>query len=307
MGTFSQEIITFFQYLANGLTMGSLYALVALGYTMVYGIMKLINFAHGDLVILSSFIGLTIYSYFVGINVNSLMSLFLMFSCTAIFIACVGVLIEKLAYKPLRTAPRLSAVVSALGAGMVIQNSVMLIWGPNASFYPANIFPQKIWVIAGVTITFMDFVILGLSAILMAFLILFINKTKIGTAIRAVAIDQDAAKLMGINVNRVIMYVFIIGSALGSIAGLLIGMKYTGISFHMGWTYALPAFVAAIIGGIGSIPGAVIGGLLLGIFNEIISGYISASWSQTFTFTLLILILIFRPRGILGEKIAEKV
>jgi branched-chain amino acid transport system permease protein len=297
----------FLQQLINGLTIGSLYALVALGYTMVYGVMKLINFAHGDLVAFSAFAGLTIYTQVFGEGVSSLVAVVTVFTFTAAVIAVVGVLLERLAYRPLRTAPRLSAVVSALGAGVVIQNAVMLIWGPNLKVFPSNLFPSTVYVVGEVVFTFTQVMILGLSSALMVALFFFINRTKMGTAIRAVAIDQDAAKLMGINVNRVIMLIFIIGSALGAVAGLFLGIYYRGITFDMGWQYGLNAFVAAIIGGIGNIPGAMVGGLLLGLFNAMISGYLSSQWAETFTFVLLIVILIFRPTGILGEKVAEKV
>jgi branched-chain amino acid transport system permease protein len=231
----------------------------------------------------------------------------IVFTLTAIVVAFVGVLLERLAYRPLRTAPRLSAVVSALGASLVIQNAIMLIWGPNMEIFPANVFPSTSWNFGGVIISFTQLVILALSAVLMVSLYLFINKTKMGTAIRATAIDQDAAKLMGINVNRVIMTIFIIGSMLGAIGGLFIGMYYRGLTFDMGWLYGLNAFIAAIIGGIGSIPGAMLGGLLLGLFNALISGYISTEWAETFTFILLIIILIVKPTGLLGENTAEKV
>ncbi|MDX1810234.1 MAG: branched-chain amino acid ABC transporter permease [Sulfurospirillaceae bacterium] len=297
----------FLQQLINGLTVGSLYALVALGYTMVYGVMKLINFAHGDLVALSAFAGLTIYTQIFGEGKASIFLVLSVFVITALLIAVVGVLLERLAYRPLRTAPRLSAVVSALGAGLVIQNSIMLIWGPNMKIFPSDLFPSTIWQIHGVVFTFTQAMILGVSAVLLLGLYFFINKTKMGTAIRATAIDQDAAKLMGINVNRVIMIIFIIGSALGAVAGLFIGINYRGITFDMGWMYGLNAFIAAIMGGIGNIPGAMLGGLLLGLFNAMISGYISSAWAETFTFILLVVILIFRPTGILGEVVAEKV
>ncbi|QKF82631.1 branched-chain amino acid ABC transporter permease [Halarcobacter ebronensis] len=297
----------FLQQLINGLTIGSLYALVALGYTMVYGVMKLINFAHGDLVAFSAYVGLTIFSQLFGSSATSFVSVIIIFVLTSIIVAFVGVLLERLAYRPLRTAPRLSAVVSALGAALVIQNGIMLIWGPNMLIFPADLLPNTTWNIGGVIITFTQVCILILSAVLMAALYIFINKTKMGTAIRATAIDQDAAKLMGINVNRIIMIIFIIGSILGAIGGLFIGLYYRALIFDMGWLYGLSAFIAAIIGGIGSIPGAMIGGLLLGLFNALIAGYISTEWAETFTFILLIIILIVRPTGILGEKTAEKV
>ncbi|XPV68747.1 MAG: branched-chain amino acid ABC transporter permease [Halarcobacter sp.] len=297
----------FLQQLINGLTVGSLYALVALGYTMVYGVMKLINFAHGDLVAFSAYVGLTIFTQFFGSGATSIVSIVIVFTLTAIIVAIVGVLLERLAYRPLRTAPRLSAVVSALGASLVIQNGIMLIWGPNMKIFPADIFPNTSWTFGTVVISFTQMVILLLSAVVMIALYFFINKTKIGTAIRATAIDQDAAKLMGINVNRIIMTIFIIGSMLGAIGGLFIGIYYRGLTFDMGWLYGLSAFIAAIIGGIGSIPGAMLGGLLLGLFNAMIAGYISTEWAEAFTYILLIIILIVRPTGILGEKTAEKV
>ena len=297
----------FLQQLINGLTMGSLYALVALGYTMVYGVMRLINFAHGDLVAFSAYVGLTVFTQFFGAGATSLINVIIVFIVTCIIVAFAGILLERLAYRPLRTAPRLSAVVSALGASLVIQNGIMLIWGPNMEIFPADLLPSTQWDLGGVIITYTQMVILILSAVLMAALYVFINKTKIGTAIRATAIDQDAAKLMGINVNRIIMIIFVVGSMLGAIGGLFIGIYYRGLTFDMGWLYGLNAFIAAIIGGIGSIPGAMLGGLLLGLFNAMITGYVSTEWAETFTFLLLIIILIVRPTGILGEKTAEKV
>lgn len=297
----------FLQQLINGLTIGSLYALVALGYTMVYGVMKLINFAHGDLVAFSAYVGLTIFTQLFGSTATSFINVIIIFLLTSIIVAFVGVLLERLAYRPLRTAPRLSAVVSALGASLVIQNGIMLIWGPNMQIFPADLLPSTTWNVGGIIITFTQLCILILSAVLMAALYIFINKTKMGTAIRATAIDQDAAKLMGINVNRVIMSIFVIGSMLGAIGGLFIGLYYRALTFDMGWLYGLNAFIAAIMGGIGSIPGAMLGGLLLGLFNALIAGYISTEWAETFTFILLIVILIVRPTGLLGEKTAEKV
>lgn len=296
----------FFQQLVNGLTIGSIYALVALGYTMVYGVMKLINFAHGDLVALSAFVGLTLYTQVLG-GSASLFSVIVIFILSAVIIAMVGVLLERIAYRPLRDAPRLSAVVSALGASLVIENGIMLLWGARMRFFPADLLPSVTWTVGGVVISYVQLLIFVLSCVLMIALYFFIDKTRIGTAIRASSIDQDAARLMGINVNTIIMAIFVIGSALGAIGGLFIGFYYRGINFGMGWNYGLYAFVAAIIGGIGNIPGAMVGGLLLGLFKAFIAGYISSSWADAFTFILLIVILIVRPTGILGERVAEKV
>lgn len=297
----------FIQQIVNGLTIGSIFALVALGYTMVYGVMKLINFAHGDMVALSAYVGLVLYTQFVGSGMPQAIIILLVFLLTAIIIAAAGVILERLAYRPLRTAPRLSAVVSALGASMMIQNGIMLYWGPNLLTFPTGIFPETTWNIAGVTITFIQAFMLILTVVLMITLTLFINYTKYGTAIRASSINQDAAKLMGINVNRVIIIIFIIGAVLGSVGGLFIGIYYRGIEFTLGWNYGLSAFIAAILGGIGNIPGSMVGGYLLGLFTALIAGYVSSVWAEAFTYILLIVILIFRPTGILGERVAEKV
>ena len=296
----------FLQQMVNGLTIGSMFALVALGYTMVYGVMRLINFAHGDLVAASAFVGLAVYTKVMGES-TSPGAVLLIFLLTVLIIAGVGVLLERVAYRPLRNAPRLSAVVSALGASLVIQNGIMLIWGPRMLVFPGELLPQTTWTVGGVVISFIQLLILGLSCLLMVGLYLFVDKTRVGAAIRASSIDQDAAKLMGINVNRIIMVIFIIGSSLGAIGGLFIGLYYRGITFNMGWQYGLYAFVAAILGGIGNIPGAMLGGLLLGLFNALIAGYVSSTWADAFTFMMLIGILIVRPTGILGERVAEKV
>ncbi|MFO7765955.1 MAG: branched-chain amino acid ABC transporter permease [Pelovirga sp.] len=296
---------TFLQQLANGLTIGSIYALVALGYTMVYGVLRLINFAHGDMVAASAFVGLTIYVQVMGQSMT-LFAVVAIFLLTAAVMACVGVILERLAYRPLRTAPRLSAVVSALGASLVIQNGIMLMWGPRMRIFP-ELVPQIYWNFGGVTISLIQVLIMSLSVILMIALYLFVEKTRIGAAIRASSLDQDAARLMGINVDNIIALIFIIGPALGAIGGLFIGLYYRGITFNMGWQYGLYAFIAAILGGIGNIPGAMLGGMLLGLFSAFISGYVSSTWADAFTFMLLIVILIVRPTGLLGERVAEKV
>ncbi|MCD8492913.1 MAG: branched-chain amino acid ABC transporter permease [Geovibrio sp.] len=298
----------FLQQVVNGLIIGSIYALVALGYTMVYGVMKLINFAHGDLVALSAYIGLMFYTQLIGMGVMpQSMVVIMVFVLTAIVAAAVALLVERVAYRPLRNAPRLSAVVSALGASMMIQNGIMLIWGPNITIFPSDILPAASWTIYGITITFVQAAMIIITLLLMVSLTLFINYTKMGTAIRASAINQDVAKLMGINVNMIIMIIFVVGAVLGSVGGLFIGMYYRGISFNLGWIYGLNAFIAAILGGIGNIPGSMVGGYLLGLFTALIAGYVSSTWAEAFTFILLILILIVRPTGILGERVAEKV
>ncbi|MGB3275272.1 MAG: branched-chain amino acid ABC transporter permease [Castellaniella sp.] len=295
------------QQFINGVTVGGIYALIALGYTMVYGVLKMINFAHGDLCILGAFIGLTTLTSGVFAGLPTPLLLVLAFLIAMILVAVVGTLLDQFAYKPLRKAHRLSAVVSALGASMLIENGIMLIWSPNVQVFPNNLLPNITWQIGGAYLSFVQLLIIFCAFLLMASLYFFVHHTRLGTAIRATAIDQDAARLMGINVNRVIAMVFIIGPVLGAIGGLFVGLYYRQTFFTMGWSYGLNAFIAAIIGGIGNIPGAMLGGLVLGLFNAFAAGYISSSWQDAITFALLIGILLVRPSGLLGERVAEKV
>jgi branched-chain amino acid transport system permease protein len=248
-----------------------------------------------------------VYDQFLGKTTNSILAVIIIFAVTGTIIAMAGIVLERVAYRPLRKAPRLSAVVSALGASLVIQNGIMLIWGPRMRFFPADILPAITWNIGGVYISFIQVVILVISLLIMVGLIFFIDKTRVGAAIRATSIDHDASRLMGIDVNGIITLIFVIGNCLGAVGGLLIGRDYRGINFNMGWNYGLYAFVAAIIGGIGNIPGAMVGGMLLGIFKAFIAGYVSSTWADAFTFTLLIAILVVKPTGIMGERVAEKV
>jgi branched-chain amino acid transport system permease protein len=298
---------TLLQQFINGLTVGGIYALIALGYTMVYGVLKLINFAHGDLAIFGAFIGFTLLTSQLAAGGVSLWLILLTFIVAAVVVAAAGMALELTAYRPLRKAHRLSAVVSALGASMLIENGMMLIWSPQTQVFPPNILPNISWHIGTAVLNFTQLLIIVSSFLLMLALYFYVNRTRFGTAIRASAIDQDAARLMGINVNRVITSVFVLGPALGAIGGLFIGLYYREAYFTMGWTYGLNAFIAAIIGGIGNIPGAMVGGLLLGLFNAFAAGYVSSSWQEAITFGLLIAILLVRPTGILGERVAEKV
>ncbi len=298
----------FFQQLTNGLAVGGIYALIALGYTMVYGVLKLINFAHGDLFTIGAYLGLTLLTAleltdrigpFVGVLLLAIMVMGL--------VGIVGIVLERTAYRPLRESPRLSAVVSALGASIFLQNTVMLIYGARFRVYPQDILPKVVIDIFGMPVPLMRILILLTSVIMMLALYFFIQKTRIGTAIRAAAIDQGAARLMGINVDRVIMIVFLIGPALGGAAGLMVGLYYGQIKFTMGWIYGLKAFTAAILGGIGNIPGAMVGGILLGVIEALGAAYISIAWKDAIAFCVLILILIVRPTGLLGERVAEKI
>lgn len=301
---------TFIEQLINGLTIGSFYALVALGYSMVYGVMKLINFAHGDLFAFGAYLGYTILTSAAG-KVTASLGIWGGIAFTAFFVAIsvavAGVLVERIAYRPVYPSGRLSLVVSALGMAIFIQNGIMAIWGARPQAFPASVVPSYRFQVAGIPVTELQVTILGISFALMLIIWLIIEKSTFGAAVRAAALDRDTATLVGIDVKKVIFFVFALGPGLGGVAGLMNGLYYRAISFNMGWNYGLKAFTATILGGIGNIPGAMIGGLLLGIVESLLSGYVSGAWKDVFVFVLLIATLIFRPTGLLGEKTAEKV
>lgn len=298
----------FFQQVTNGLAVGAIYALVALGYTMVYGVLKLINFAHGDLFTAGAYLGLTLVTGFAVLGRSgNLIGLGLLVLLVMVLVAFLGAVLERTAYRPLRQSPRLSVVVSALGASIFIQNAIMLIYGARFLVFPQDMLPTTPVRLFGIYIPLLRIVIMVISFVMMMALYLFIQRTRVGTAIRAAAIDQGAARLMGINVDRVILLVFLLGPALGGAAGLLVGLQYGDINFIMGWSYGLKAFTAAVLGGIGNIPGAMVGGLLLGVLESLGSAYISGAWKDAIAFCVLIVVLIVRPTGILGERVAEKV
>jgi branched-chain amino acid transport system permease protein len=296
-----------FQQLTNGLAVGAIYALIALGYTMVYGMLRLINFAHGDLFTLGAYLGLTLLAAFAlegrmnGLAVGGALIVMSMG-----LVALVGYLLERIAYRPLRNSNRLTAVVSALGASIFFSNAIMLAYGARSQVYPGGILPTTAIAIFGVEIPLMRILLFVGAIALMLALYWFIHRTRIGSAIRAVAIDQGAAKLMGINVNSVISLVFLIGPGLGAAAGVMVGLYYGEIRYDMGFSFGLKAFTAAILGGIGNIPGAMLGGLLLGVIEALGAAYISIAWKDAIAFAVLILILIFRPTGLLGERVADK-
>ncbi len=300
----------FLQQAINGITIGAFYALIALGYTMVYGILRLINFAHGDLFMVGSYLGYTLVIALIisGLIPNLLVALLIIFLMAMGAVALMGALLERVAYRPLRRAGRLAPVVSALGASIFLENAVMLIYGPRYHVYPKGILPDVHWTIGGAYVTLVQLATLVISILLMGGLYFFIQKTRLGTAIRAVALDHDTARLMGIDVNRIITLVFLLGPALGAAGGIMVGLYYGRISFVLGWGYGLKAFVAAILGGIGNIPGAMVGGFLLGIFETLAAGYLpwGGAWKDAIAFVILILILILRPTGLLGERVVEK-
>ncbi len=297
----------FFQQVINGLAIGGIYALVALGYTMVYGVLKLINFAHGDLFTIGAYLGLTV---FVSMGLAGSLPVWASIVVVAVMVmglvALLGGILERVAYRPLRNASRLSAVVSAVGASIFFQNAILLLWGANYYVYPEEMRLTAIINVFGMGVPVIRFILIGASILLMLVLYWFINRTKTGTAIRAAAIDQGAARLMGINVNRIISLVFLIGPGLGGVAGVMVGLAYGQIDFNMGFSYGLKAFTAAILGGIGNIPGAMIGGLLLGLVETLGAAYLTIAWKDAISFFVLILILIIRPTGILGERVADK-
>ncbi|KKM11631.1 ABC transporter permease [Clostridiales bacterium PH28_bin88] len=299
----------FLQQVVNGLTIGSIYALVALGYTMVYGILKMINFAHGELFMIGSFLAFSmiVSAGLMNFIPNLFIGLLIIFILAAGSVALLGVLLERAAYRPLRRSSRLAPIVSALGASIFLQNTIMLVYGSGYMVFPEHLIPNIGWELAGVRIGLTRILILVLSLSLMTALYLLVQKTRVGKAMRACALDHDTARLMGINVDRIIAFVFVIGPALGAIAGIMVGLYYRQINFSMGWAYGIRAFTAAILGGIGNIPGAMAGGLLLGVFETMGAGYISAAWKDAISFFILILILILRPTGLLGERVAEKV
>ena len=300
----------FFEQLVNGLTIGSFYALIALGYTMVYGVMKLINFAHGDLFTLGAYVGYTLLvvgATVIGNRFGLWGGMILAMTLAAIILALIGLLLERVAYRPIYASGRLPAVVSALGASIFLENAMMVIWGPRYLAYTSKVVPADMIAIFGIHITVLQVVILLLSFLMMAVLYVVVQKTTFGAAVRAAALDRDTAALMGININAIILFVFILGPALGGMTGVMVGMYYRQISFTMGWGYGLKAFTASVLGGIGNIPGAMLGGLLLGVMEMLGAVYISAAWKDVFVFLILILVLIFRPTGLLGEAMAEKV
>ena len=290
----------FLQQLINGLAVGGIYALVALGYTMVYGVLKLINFAHGDIFTIGAYLGMTLLvSGGLAGSMTPVLAVGLVVLIVFGLVALLGVALERVAYRP-------AAVVSALGASIVFQNAVMLIYGARVYVYPENLIPTLTFNIFGLNVPVMRVIVIVSSLVLMLALYAFINRTRMGTAIRAVAIDQGAARLMGINVDRVISLVFFIGAGLGGVAGVMVGTYYGQIDFTMGWSYGLKAFTAAILGGIGNIPGAMIGGLLLGVIEALGASYLAMAWKDAIAFLVLILILIIRPTGLLGERVADK-
>lgn len=297
----------FIELFFSGLTRGSIYALIALGYTMVYGIIGLINFAHGEIYMIGAFTALIVSTVLSIYNMPLPAIIVLTVLASAIWASAYGYTIEKMAYKPLRQAPRLSPLISAIGMSIFLQNYVLLAQSSDFLPFPALI-PDFAFMepVAG-TVGSSDLVILITTTVIMVLLTLFIKYTRMGKAMRATAQDRTMALLVGINVNRVISMTFITGSALAAIGGLLIASHVGQINFSIGFIAGIKAFTAAVLGGIGSIPGAVLGSLILGLTESFATGYISSDYEDVFAFSLLVLILIFRPSGLLGKATSEKV
>ncbi|MBW2090515.1 MAG: branched-chain amino acid ABC transporter permease LivH [Deltaproteobacteria bacterium] len=297
----------FLELFFSGITKGSIYALIALGYTMVYGIIQLINFAHGEVYMIGAFIGLIAASVLTLLGLNTLSILVLASIVAVIYSAAYGYTIEKIAYKPLRQAPRLSPLISAIGMSIFLQNYVMLAqtsdFMPFPSLIPDFEFMEPYAHIMGSP----ELVIILTTTVIMIFLTILIKFTRMGKAMRATAQDKGMAMLVGVNIDRVISVTFIIGTALAAIGGILTACHVGQINFYIGFLAGLKAFTAAVLGGIGSIPGAVLGGLVLGLTESFGTGYISSDYEDVFAFTLLVFILIFRPSGILGRTTAQKV
>jgi branched-chain amino acid transport system permease protein len=300
----------FIKILIAGLAVGAIYALVAIGYTMVYGVIELINFAHGDVFTLGAFISLPLLGLFnlqegVSGGPGMILPLIAVFLITMVLTGLINVVIERVAYRPLRNAPRLSPLITAVGMSFILEGIMNLWVGPSTYHYP-DLLPDVQLTFGGVTVNTKDLIVMFSAALLVAGLAMFINRSKVGKAMRATAQDRDAAQLMGIDINRTIAATFFIGAALAAAGGMIYGLEINNIQFQLGFSLGLVAFTAAVLGGIGNIPGAALGGVVIGIVNEVSDGYISSTWTHVVIFSVLILILTLRPTGLLGMRVPEK-
>ncbi|MBQ3660993.1 MAG: branched-chain amino acid ABC transporter permease [Firmicutes bacterium] len=291
--------MSFLNYLVSGLSLGSVYAIIALGYTMVYGIAKMLNFAHGDVIMVGAYV---CFFAFTRYGLNPFISVILaMLVCT-----CLGIVIEKLAYKPLRAAPSLAVLITAIGVSYLLQNLALLFWSSNPKVFN-SIIPNESVEIGGLTVSYITILTIVVCVVIMILLTTFINRTKLGKAMRAVSEDKGAAQLMGIDVNTTISVTFAIGSGLAAIAGVLLCSAYPNLTPTTGSMPGIKAFTAAVFGGIGSIPGAFLGGLLLGVIENLAKAYISTQISDAIVFGVLIIVLLVKPAGLLGKPTREKV
>lgn len=296
------SIQEFMQHLVNGTSLGSLYALIAIGYTMVYGILRLINFAHGDIFMLG------VYITYYGITYTPI-PWWLVFVLSAVITGLFGLLLEKLAYKPLRGSPRITILISAIGASFLLQNLGVLVFGGRPKAFPIPDVLSKSLVVGGVSVAIVSVVIPIITVILLIGLTFIIQKTKTGMAMRALSKDYEAASLMGIDINKIISFTFFIGSFMAAVGGILWGTKYPQLMPLMGVMPGLKCFIAAVIGGIGNITGAVVGGFILGLGEIMLIAFLPTltGYRDAFSFVLLIVILLVKPTGLMGEKMTEKV
>jgi branched-chain amino acid transport system permease protein len=296
----------FLQQLINGVAWGSIYALIALGYTMVYGVLRLINFAHGDVYMVGAFAGFYAVRWLNMGQEPTLFGAVIVFLFAMLVCALLGFIIERGAYKPLRKAPRLTALITAIGVSLFLENAGQLIFGADPKFFPQIIAKTDVVSSGGVILTNQQLIVLLVSLFLMALLQLFIKKTKTGKAMRAVSFNREAASLMGISVDRIISITFIVGSALAAAAAVLVALTNPKIEPLMGIMPGIKAFVAAVLGGIGNIPGAMLGGMIMGVAEVMVVGYVSSTYRDAIAFAILILILLFKPSGLLGVFTGEK-
>ena len=299
---------TFIQQLVNGITLGSVYALIALGYTMVYGIIQLINFAHGEVFAAGGYLGVITLSFLQSQGVLADypgMGLALAFIMAMAYCAFLAVALERAAYRPLRGAPRLSLLLSALGMSIFLSNGMMLTQGVYDKAYPIQLYSAGTFTFGGAVISYTQvFIILG-SILLMILLNLFVNRTRLGKAMRSTAQDKTMSALLGINANRTITITFVIGAILAAAAGVMVGIYYGSVRFDMGFVPGIKAFAAAVLGGIGNLTGAMLGGLIIGLVEVLAAGYLASDYKDVFAFVILILVLYFRPTGIMGEQVDD--
>jgi branched-chain amino acid transport system permease protein len=303
----------FLQQVINGLVQGSVYALVALGYTMVYGILGLINFAHGEVVMVGAMVALAAMQVLLAAALSPLVILVLSLILAVAVCMALGYSIERIAYRPLRHAPRLAPLITAIGVSIVLQNLAMIIWGREYHSFP-QLLPNSSHNIAGAIINEVQIAIVIIAVIVMLGLMLLVHRTRLGRAMRAVAENPTAASLMGVNNNKVISTTFMLGSALAAVAGIMVSANYGVVHYYMGFMLGLKAFTAAVLGGIGNLRGAMVGGVLLGLIESLGAGYIGtltggilgSHYQDAFAFFVLIAVLIFRPSGLLGERVAER-
>jgi branched-chain amino acid transport system permease protein len=293
---------TFFQHLSNGLALGSLYALIAIGYTMVYGILRLINFAHGDIFMISTYI------MFYGVSLF-FMPWWVAFIVAVLLTGGFGIMVERVAYRPLRNSPKISIMISAIGASYLIENLAIVIFGGRPKAFPIPEFFNQIVYLGSISVPIANFFIPSITIVSLLILLYIVNKTKTGMAMRAVSRDYEAARLMGINVDTIVSITFFLGSILAALGGMMWGIKYPNLIPLMGIMPGLKAFIAAVIGGIGNIKGAVLGGFLLGLSEIMLIAFLPSltGYRDAFAFIILIAILLFKPSGLLGENLAEKV